>query len=194
MGSLGTARRILLPFLILWTTGRLAALSVGLEVMGAAQGAAAPGFGPKLQAGGSVALILSIPLAAWMDLTTSLEGFGILPSDAAGGFLYRGFGGAALGAVLEAHATVLSSAGLGALSLGAAAGAAAALPAYRYTTLYFFYPEVRLAGFLSWRPASMPALVFRLDLPVRIQLRRDVSWALSSGLGVGASYTFGAAK
>ncbi len=194
MGSRSLARWILLPFLIVWTTARLAALSLGIEATGAAQAAAAPGFGPKLQAGGNVALVLSIPLFAWMDLTTSLEGFGILPSDTAGGFDYRGFGGTALAASLETHFPVARSSRAGVVSLGAAAGAAAALPAYQNTTLYFFYPEVRVAGFLSWQPAVLTRFTFRLDLPLRAQLRRDMTWSLSAGVGLGAFITLGGAE
>jgi hypothetical protein len=125
-----------------------------------------------------------------LSFTTSLEAFGVLPSDTSGGFVYKGFAGMQLGAGLEALFPVVVSARLGTLSLGASAGAAGALPAYLDTTLYFFYPEVRSAMILSWQPAAS-AFMFRAEMPVRFQLRRDMTFSAAAGLTLDAFYYLG---
>ncbi len=184
-------RLILLPFFIVWTTGSLAAVSLGLDTTATVQAAAAPGYGPKLQAGGSIGLGLVIPLSRWIAIATSLEGSGVLPSDTSGGFVYRGFGGLALALGVETYFPVAVSPKLGTLSMGAIAAGAAALPAYQYTTLYFFYPELRVGMLMVWRPAGAGRLDFRLQVPVRLQFRRDMSYSFSTGLGFGLSYYLG---
>jgi hypothetical protein len=194
MGSRLLARFVLLLFFIVWTTAAAGAVSIGLDATGTVQAAEAPGFGPKLQAGGGVALVLLVPVIRYLSLTTSLEAFGVLPSDIAGGFGYKGFAGLELGVGLEALFPTAEPARLGVLSLGVAAGAAAALPAYLNTTLYFFYPEVRSGFVVSWQPAGSKNLTFRLEIPVRLQLRRDVDFSLSTGLGVDVYYYLGGPK
>lgn len=194
MRSLPVPRRLLLPFFIVWTTGRLAAVSVGFDLGADAQVAAAPGFGPKLQAGGSAAVVLFVPLTTWLDLTTSVELFGMLPSDTSGGFSYRGFGGGSLCAGFDLAWPIVASPSLGVLSLGGTVAAAAALPYYQYTRLYFFYPEVQLGALLAWRPARAQKWDFRLSLPVRMQFRRDMTYSLSAGLAFGASYYLGGSR
>jgi hypothetical protein len=185
------ARFVLLLFFIVWTTGAAGAVSIGLEATGTVQAAQAPGFGPKLQAGVTASIVLLVPVLRYLSLTTSLEAFGVLPSDVTGGFDYKGFAGLELGVGLEALFLVAESPRLGALSLGVAAGAAAALPAYTDTTLYFFYPEVRSGVVMSWQPAASKTFTFRLEIPVRFQLRRDVDFSFSTGLGVDVQYYLG---
>ncbi len=191
MQTIPVPRPLLLLFFIVWTTGPLAAVSVGVDLGGGLLAADAPGYGPKLQAGGSIAAVLMIPLAGWIDLTTSLELFGVLPSDTNGGFSYRGFGGGALAAGVELAWPVLVSRSVGTLSLGGTLGFAASVPAYEYTALYFYYPEVRSGLLLLWLPVKAPKFLFRLALPVRVQFRRDLSWSVSAGLQLGFSYSLG---
>jgi hypothetical protein len=181
-------RRLLLLFLVLWTTGSASALSVGLDALGIAQVAAALDFGPKVQLGGNVAVVFTFPLTNWLALAASVEGFGMFPSDSSEGFAYRGFGGGTLGTSLEAHFP-LGSTPIGDFAVGVDLGAAGALPSYSSTSLYFFYPEVRLAGFLVLQPAGTRNLSVRLGLPARVSFRRDMSYSLSTGLFLGASYS-----
>ena len=150
--------------------------------------AAGQGFGPKLQLGGSVSFDLSFPLAAWLELSTGLDIFGVLPSDTQGGFVYRGFGGGALSLALRGRGVVASTARLGELGLGGGFSASAAVPGYQYTTLYFFYPEVGLEGFIDLRPAGAPQWSFRLSVPLRAQLRRDLDYSFSTGAGLSVHY------
>jgi len=191
MLSRSLPRFILLSFFIVWTTARAAAVSIRLDAVGTAQEVAAPGWGPKLQAGGGIAVVLSIPFTSWFDFATSLEIFGVLPSDTTGGFSYRGFGGGALGVAAEARFLQAQSPTIGHLAFGVTAGGAAALPAYQYTALYFYYPEARLGLFLLWQPARMQNLAFRLQVPFRYQFRRDMTFSFSTGLGIGVSYSIG---
>lgn len=184
MRLLVVPRLILLPFFIVWTTGAVSAVSIGVGATGTVQAAEAPGFGPKLQAGGDISVTLFVPLFRYVGMTTSLDAFGSLPSDTSGGFTYRGFAGLALGAGLEVLFPVAQSAGLGILSLGVAGGAAAALPSYLQTTLYFFYPEIRTGMIAAWQPSRAKTLTVRLEIPVRFQLRRDMTFSGSTGLGV----------
>ena len=172
----------------------LPALSLGLNGTGTAQVISAEGFGPKLQFGGSGAFQLGIPILDWLDLEISLGILGLAPSDASGGFTYRGLCGGSLGVGAEASATIGSSDTLGTLQAGGGLGLAAALARYEYTTLYFFYPEARASGFVEYHPAFLPALGVRLSVPVSVQLRRDVDYAVAVGIGLGVSWRFGAAE
>ena len=194
MGSRSMPRRLLLLFLVLWTTGRASALTVGFDALGIAQVSAAPDFGPKIQLGGNLAAVFTFSLVSWLDLAASVEGFGMLPSDVSGGFAYRGFGGGALGTALEAHFPLAHAERLGSLSAGLSLGGAGALPAYASTSLYFFYLEARLGGFLTWEPAGTRGLSVRLGIPARADLRRDMSYSLSTGLSLGIAYELAGAR
>ena len=153
-----------------------------------------PGFGPKLQPGGSGSIGMSFPLARWLGLDVSLDLLGVMSSDVQGGFAYRGYYGGALGLGLEAYASIAAGKKWGELLLGGELGAAAALSAYGYTTLFFFYPEARLEGFLDWRPAALPGYDFKLSIPVRAQFRRDMSYSVSAGIGMSVRYRLPGAK
>jgi hypothetical protein len=191
MGSPVLPRLVLLPFFIVWTTGAVGAASIGLAATGTVQAAEAPGFGPKLQVGGSAAIVLLVPLFSYLSFTTSLEAFGVLPSDTSGGFLYRGFSGLALGVSLESLFPVARSRRDGTLSLGVTGGASAALPAYAGTTLYFFYPEIRTGVVMSWQLAAPKSITLRVGVPVRFQLRRDLTFSGSTGLAFDVFYYLG---
>jgi hypothetical protein len=173
---------------------RLPALSLGLNGVGTAQVLSAEGFGPKLQLGGGGSLRLGIPILAWLDLEVDLGILGLAPSDASGGFTYRGSCGGSLGMGAEAFATIGSWERFGQLRAGGGLGAAAVVARYGYTTLYFFYPEIRTEGFVEYNPAFLPSLGLRLSLPVSVQLRRDVDYSVAMGIGLGVSWRFGAAE
>jgi hypothetical protein len=172
----------------------LPALSVGLNGAGTAQILSVEGFGPKLQLGGGGSLQLGIPILDWLDLEVNLGILGLAPSDASSGFTYRGLCGGNLGVSAEAFASIGSGEGLGLLRAGGGLGAAAVVARYEYTTLYFFYPEIRAEGFVEYNPAFLPSLGLRLSLPVSVQLRRDVDYAVAMGVGLGVSYRLGAAE
>jgi len=155
---------------------------------------AGQGFGPKLQYGGGFSLDFVFPLSPWILLDASIEGFTVAPSDISGGFLYRGYSGGAVALMALFLPTILSTPELGVMRAGGGAGMAAALPSYWYTTLAFFYLEPRVEGLVDWTPPALPTFTFRLSLPVAMQLRRDMSYSFSAGLGIGVLYGFGARR
>jgi hypothetical protein len=172
----------------------LPALSIGLHGAGTAQILSVEGFGPKLQLGGGGSLQLGIPILDWLDLEVNLGILGLAPSDASGGFTYRGLCGGNLGVSAEASAPIGFWERFGRLRAGGGLGAAAVVARYEYTTLYFFYPEIRAEGFVDYSPAFLPSLGLRLSLPVSVLFRRDVDYAVAMSIGLGVSYRFGAAK
>jgi hypothetical protein len=150
---------------------------------------AGQGFGPKLQYGGGASIEFLFPILDWLRLDSSLDLFTVAPSDVSGGFLYRGYSGAAVAVMLQAGAVIVSSPGFGTMTLGGGLGIAGALPSYWYTTLAFFYPEPRAQLLLDWVPAGLPRFDFLLAVPVRLQLRRDLSYSVSTGLGITVLYS-----
>jgi hypothetical protein len=164
---------------------------MGLGGTGTVTMSAGQGFGPKLQYGGGFAIDFVFPLDKWTRLVTSIEGFTVAPSDISGGFLYRGYSGAALSMMLQAGAVFAFSPSLGLMRVGGGLGVAAALPSYWYTTLAFFYLEPRAQAFLDWEPAGLPHFDFQLSVPVALQLRGDMSYSVSTGIGLGVLYRFG---
>jgi len=172
----------------------LSALTLGLDGAGAAQIVSAEGFGPKVQLGGGGALRFGFPVLDWIQLEARLEILGLAPSDASGGFTYRGLCGGSLGFGVDASAAIGSWERFGSLRAGGGLGAAAAIARYQYTTLYFFYPEILAMGFLEYFPAFLPSLDMRLFVPVKAALRRDLAYAITSGIGLGVSYHLGAAR
>jgi len=170
----------------------LSALTLGLDGAGTAQILSAEGFGPKMQIGGGGALRLDFPILDWLELEARLEIFGMAPSDASGGFTYRGLCGGSLGFGADASAAIGSWERFGSLRAGGGLGAAAAIAKYQYTTLYFFYPEIQVTGFVEYVPALLPPLGIRLFVPVSAAFRRDLEYAVAGGIGLGVSYRFGA--
>ncbi len=167
---------------------------MGLGGTGTVTMSAGQGFGPKLQYGGGASIELVFPILDWLRLDASLDLFTVAPSDASGGFLYRGYSGAAVAIMFQAEFPVVSSTSFGTMRLGGGLGAAGALPSYWYTTLAFFYLEPRVEGLLDWQPAGLPNFDFQLVLPVSMQLRRDMSYSTSAGFGITVLYRFGKAK
>jgi len=155
---------------------------------------AGQGFGPKLQYGGGVAVDFIFPILDWLRLDASIEGFTVAPSDISGGFLYRGYSGGALAVMAEGGWVLVSSPSLGLMRIGGGLGFAAALPSYWYTTLAFFYMEPRAEALLDWEPSGLPRFDFRLFIPVRAELRRDLNYSFSTGFGIGVLYRFGKDK
>jgi hypothetical protein len=184
---------LLLVFTIscLAATAPLGAVSLALGADGLVEAAQGLGYGAKLQAFGALALRLEVPLTPWLDLVPSLDYEGALPSDAAGGFLYRGWAGAAVALGIDMKAAVGRDASGGLFLAGGGIGAAAVLPYYTRTTLYFFFPELRAAAFLEWRPADPAGLQVRISLPVRVQLRRDMTLSAGAGLGLSVGTALG---
>jgi len=164
---------------------------MGLGGTGTVTMSAGQGFGPKLQYGGGASIDFVFPIREWLRLDTSIDAFSVMPSDISGGFLYRGYSGAALAIMAQAGAVLVSSRSLGLMRIGGGFGFAAALPSYWYTTLAFFYLEPRLQGLLDWEPAGLPRFDFQLSVPVRLQLRRDMSYSTSTGVGIAVLYRLG---
>ncbi|HVO37778.1 MAG TPA: hypothetical protein VMV03_02010 [Spirochaetia bacterium] len=149
------------------------------------------GYGPKEQGGGGGELYCFFPFSAWLGMAATFGLFETVPSDATGGFVYRGYGTGVLGASLEAKGPIADLSGLGRLMGGGSVGAAAAWAAYQYTTLYFFYPEVLAEGFLDFAFSGLPSLHVRFSLPLAAQFRRDLDYSFSASLGLGVIYAFG---
>ena len=181
-------------FWALWATGGVHAFSIGLGGTGAVTMSAGQGFGPKLQYGGGASIEFMFPIDAPLVLESSIDLYTVSPSDVSGGFVYRGYSGAAVAVMLQAVTPIVSSPGFGTMYLGGGLGVAGALPSYWYTTLAFFYLEPRVEGLLDWQPAGLRNFDFQLVLPVRLQLRRDLNYSASAGLGVNVLYRFGKAK
>ncbi len=191
MQRVSPPRCLLFIIFVFWTTGSLAAFSLGLTTSGSVQAGAGQGFPPKLQYGLSGSFDARIPLNGWLELAPSFLLLGVFPSDVQGGFSYRGYGGGALSLMLNGYGTIVSTSGAGTLRLGAGAGGTAALPAYQYTTLYFFYLEAALQAILDYRPAALPRFVFSLTVPLKMQFRRDMDYSISTGLALGVAYRLG---
>jgi hypothetical protein len=187
------SRTLVFTILAFWTTASVQAFSLGLAGTGTVTMSAGQGFGPKLQYGGGFSIDFVFPILEWLQLDASIEGFTVAPSDVSGGFLYRGYSGGAVAIMVQAGTTIVSSSGLGLIRLGGGLGAAAALPSYWYTTLAFFYPELRAEALVDWEPAGLPRLDFQLSVPVRMQLRRDLDYSACMGIGIGVLYRLGGA-
>ena len=186
-------RALVFTILTFWTTAGVQAFSLGLAGTGTVTLSAGQGFGPKLQYGGGFSIDLVFPILEWLRLDTSIEGFTVAPSDVSGGFLYRGYSGGAMAIMVQAGTAIVSSPGLGLIRLGGGLGAAAALPSYWYTTLAFFYPELRAEAIVDWEPSGLPRFDFQILVPVRMQLRRDLNYSASMGIGISVLYRLGAA-
>jgi hypothetical protein len=188
------SRTVLFLIWTFWATAVCGAFSIGLGGTGTVTMSAGQGFGPKLQYGGGASIEFVFPILDWLRLDSSIDMFTVAPSDASGGFLYRGYSGAAVAVMIEAVTPIVSSPGFGTMYLGGGLGVAGALPSYWYTTLAFFYLEPRIEGLLDWQPAGLSNFDFQLVLPVRLQLRRDMDYSACAGLGVNVLYRFGKAK
>jgi hypothetical protein len=188
------SRPLLFLIFAIWTTAAVSGITFGISGFGAADIGAAIGYGPKVQLayGGSVSL--SVPLLDWLWMDIALEYAGAAPSDASGGFLYRGYGGFGLGMTVQAAAMVAASPQWGTLAAGGGIGVGGDFPSYAETTLYFFLPELRADALLIWRPSGLPQLAVDLTLPIHVQLRKDMEYSVAVGLGLGLSYTLGAGK
>ncbi len=182
------SRPLLFLICALWATAAAHSFSLGLSGDGTMTISAGQGFGPKLQYGGGLSLDFLFPINGLLSLDATVDAFTVAPSDISGGFLYRGYSGGALGLIALFAWPVAKSPRLGELRAGFGAGLGAALPSYWYTTLAFFYLEPRLRGTLTWTPAGLPDFTFGLFLPVAMQLRRDLDYSVSAGLGLGVLY------
>ncbi len=191
MKSYRLSRLVLFIIWGFWATAGVHAFSLGAGGSGTATLSAGQGFGPKMQYGGGFTVDAVFPLSSWVLLDWSIGGFTVAPSDLSGGFTYRGYSGGSMGIMVLLLPRIASSESLGLLQAGGGAGLVAALPSYWYTTLAFFYLEPRVEGLLAWTPAGLRSFTFELSLPLAMQLRRDMSYSFSAGLGLGVLYTFG---
>ena len=164
---------------------------MGFGGSGTATISAGQGFGPKLQYGGGLSLDFVFPASSWLALDAAVDAFTVAPSDSSGGFLYRGYSGGAIGFLAVFSGVLVASPRLGEIRGGAGVGMGAALPSYWYTTLAFFYLEPRVEGLLAWTPAGLPSFTFELLVPVAAQLRRDLDYSASGGVGISVVYAFG---
>jgi hypothetical protein len=167
---------------------------MGLGGVGTVTVSAGQGFGPKLQYGGGASIDFVFPILEWLRLDASVDGFTVAPSDISGGFLYRGYSGGAMAIVAQVGAVIVSSPSFGQMRVGGGIGIAGALPSYWYTTLAFFYLEPRVQALLEWEPAGLPRFDFQLSVPVAFQLRRDLDYSMSTGIGIGVLYRLGKDK
>lgn len=188
------SRTLLFIILAFWTTAGVHGFSLGLGGTGTVTMSAGQGFGPKLQYGGGFSIDFVFPILEWLRLDASIDGFTVAPSDISGGFLYRGYSGGAMAIMAQAGGVIVSSPSFGLLRVGGGIGIAGALPSYWYTTLAFFYLEPRVQALLDWEPAGLPRFDFQLSVPVAFQLRRDLDYSMSMGIGIGVLYRLGKDK
>jgi hypothetical protein len=185
------SRTVLFIILAFWTTASAHAFSMGFGGTGTVTMSAGQGFGPKLQYGGDLSIDFVFPVVEWLRLNASIEGFTVEPSDISGGFLYRGYSGGAMAIVAQAEGVILSSPRFGVMRAGGGLGIAGALPSYWYTTLAFFYLEPRAQALLDWEPAGLRRFDFQLSIPFAVQLRRDLDYSMSLGIGIQVLYRLG---
>jgi hypothetical protein len=179
---------------LLWTTAALPGRSVGATGFGSVQIAAGLGLGPKLQYGGGGSVEMLVPLLPWLDMDVALVMSEHAASDASGDFLYLGFLGTGLLIGAQAHVSLARWEDGSVLGAGGGLGFAGALASYNNTTLYFFYPEVEITGFLDYAPAALPSWHFRLFILLDALLRQDMDYTLCSGVGLGVLYNLGEAQ
>jgi hypothetical protein len=189
MRELKVPRGILFIIFSLWTTGGAVALSIGLYGGPAVHLSAADGYSPKAQLGGEAGVLLTAPVARWLSLGGSAGVVGANASDMLGGFGYRSYVGGFLGFVAEASAALSSRKYTGELRGGGRLGLLANIAEYGTTSLAFFFPSLGLDGFLAWRPAAISYLDIGITVPLRLDLRRDMQFSGSAGLGLTLSVT-----
>lgn len=187
MGGRWHPRGLVLPILLLWTTGSALGLALEIGGNGGALVVSTVGFPPKAQLGGDLWAGFSIPFTNWLSLSASVGALGEKPSDTQAGFSYRGYSGGDVALALAVRFPVAAWQSIGVLGVGGDLGVAGVLAVYEYSSLYFFYPEARFDGFLDFRPAWLPAVTFRLLVPFRAGFRRDLYYAMSLGLGLAVS-------
>ena len=118
----------------------------------------------------------------------------MLPSDATGGFVYRGYGTGALGVSVEAAGVLLQSQTAGTLEV-------------RWTR----WPECGLGGLPVYEPlfllsrdpcGAVPRVQVRRAAlspgapvsPIPVQFRRDLDYSFSASVALGVNYTFGTGR
>ncbi len=191
MGGRRHPRGLVLPILLLWTTGSAFGLAIEVGGNGGALVLSTVGFQPKAQLAGDLWAGVSVPITSWLSIAATVGALGANPSDAQAGFAYRGFSGGDLAMAVAVRFPVATWKSVGELGAGGDAGMAGVLAVYQYSSLYFFYPELRFDGFVDFRPAGFRALTLRLLVPYRAGLRKDLYYAMSLGLGLAVSFSLG---
>ncbi len=197
MTAKALSRALLFIILLICTTGKLAAFTLGSFSLGATVGGAAviseaAGFGPKSQLGVSASLTAAFPFFEdAIGPGVSIFTTNVWPSDLGGGFGYRGYSDMGLSAFVLGQWVIASLSGVGDFRLGGTAGMSGSIATYQYSTLVFFVPSVDATVFLAWTPSAAPEWDFTLSLPARLLLRKDLSYSYSLGLLLGAAWVPG---
>lgn len=177
-----------------FTTGAMHAVDFGLSSGGDLVSSAYSGLPGKTQAGIHVTASVGFPFIDRMGMGASLFWDNTWPTDLSGGFGYRGYWEGGLSAYFFLQAAVIDLGGAGPLKVGGRAGMTASLATYQYSTLTFFVPRIDLAPFVTFSPRALPGWGFICAAPAHLILRRDMTYAWSIGLEIGAFYAVGKGK
>lgn len=142
-------------------------------------------FPLKAQADVGLLAGVELPLRGKLAARLALGAHNTWPSSLAGGFAYRGFGGAELRLLLAYRD--LAALTLGGLrpGLGLAGGLTARYDRYQYTRLYFFYLGLAAAPELEIPFPRRPQHALTLSLPLKLYFRRDLALSAGAELAVG---------
>lgn len=157
--------------------------ALGVDAGGGVSLTESPNFPLKAQAFGSAQLLLEYPLAGFLGMGFSLGWHWVGPSDAAGGFVYRGHDGLEAGLHFSGRGQLAG----GALDLfgGTRLGATVSFDAYSLSQLLFFYPSLALEPFLEFHFTRLGPHTFELGLPLQWHFRKDLDLSASLGLELG---------
>ncbi len=159
-------------------------LALGAFAGGGVALAESPYFPLKAQPWWSTALALEVPLGSQLGLGFSLGFHQAGASDAAAGWLYRGYHGLEVGAYLLGRGLLAGAEGRPVLLGGMAVGATASFEVYSRTELLFFYPSLLLEPYLELHLPRLGRHTFSLGLPNRVHFRKDMDMSASLGLNL----------
>jgi hypothetical protein len=143
-----------------------------------------PYFPTKAQPWWSAGFALEVPLGGPWGLGFSLGFHQSGASNAAAGFLYRGFYGLEAGAYILSRSLQAGTEGGPMLLGGMALGASASFEAYSMTELLFFYPSFLFEPYLELHLPRLGRHTFGLGLPYRVHFRKDLTISASLGLNL----------
>ena len=173
------------------TTSPLTGMSLGIGGGAGILISRADRFDPKPQFEAEAAAELLFPLTSWLAVGAMGGIRSILPSDARGGYAYRGYSAAMIGMEAEIWQHLGSWTYVGTFRAIQRAGIDAAIATYDLTSLSFFFPSIRLEGSLEFIPAAFPFLKARIAIPGRMDFRKDMAISGSIGLRLGLSLSTG---
>jgi hypothetical protein len=186
-GGVGLSHPLLFTIFLLCSTG-IFADGIAVNAGGNLLVSSAEGWSPKAQAGACLDLGVSYLFSDLVGPAVSFSFRNQWPSDAANGFVYRGYMEFGLSLLALAQWKLISAPDLGDIRWGVGGGFGASMGLYQYTTLAFFIPSIEMSAFASWSPAGMPSMDLTVSLPLSLVLRRDLGWSFSVGLSVGVGY------